>query len=497
MSVECSIEAIKDPFALVIFGASGDLTKRKLVPAVFRLYRTGLLPKRFSIIGAARSPLSDAEFRGELREFLGESEDFDRGEWDDFSARLHYVNISYDDIESFRGLAARVHELREKAGAVGTIYYLATPPELYSPVISNLGGSGMASPESRIIVEKPFGSDLESARTLNRLLHVHFAEDRIYRIDHYLAKETVQNILLFRFANSIFEPLWNRSHVDHVQITVAESIGVGQRAGYYDRSGVLKDMFQNHMLQLLSLVAMEPPNLFRADQVRDEKVKIFQAIRPIDGAAVGENIVLGQYTRGEVDGRPAKAYLEEEGIPEDSATPTYVAGRIFVDNWRWEGVPFYLRTGKRLPRKSSRISIHFRDAPHRMFKELPLRVLPNVLTFVIQPEEAIILRFEAKIPGSKVCIKEWDMRFSYGEEYTSMHLEAYERVLVDCFSAEQMLFVRQDDAEAAWKFLTPVLEAAREGRSGPLSPCDYPAGTWGPGEARALIARDGREWMLD
>ncbi|MGE5894436.1 MAG: glucose-6-phosphate dehydrogenase [bacterium] len=497
----CAIDAVDKPFGLVIFGASGDLTSRKLIPSFFNLFRNSLLPDTFFVLGTARSELSDGDFRSQMREWAGKSEgeSFDSRKWEDFSAHLFYLPIQYDRLDSYEGLSAAVTDLEKRTGSRGSrVFYLATPPDINDVIIANIGKAGLAGKDSpeRIVVEKPFGTDLASAKRLNDLLLQYFSEDRIFRIDHYLGKETVQNILLFRFANSIFEPLWNRSHIDHVQITVSETIGVGHRAGYYERSGVLRDMFQNHMLQLLSLVAMEPPNVFTAGQVRDEKVKIFHAIRPLSIARIQDQIILGQYTKGTIDCREVPGYREEEGVSPDSRTPTYAACKIFIDNWRWEGVPFYLQTGKRLPKKVSWISIHFRQAPGRMFKDLPVNVLPNVLTFVIQPEEEIILRFQAKVPGSRVCIRDVDMRFSYKEHYVFLRLDAYERVLLDCFSGQQLLFVRQDDTEAAWRFLTPVLETLDSARHHRIPVHGYPAGTWGPKEAQDLLLRDGRSWKV-
>lgn len=497
LDTTCEIDSIDKPFGLILFGASGDLARKKLVPSVFGLYSNKLLPKHFFIIGAARSSMTDEEFRMRMREQI----DTDRPElWDDFSLHLFYSEILYDDVSSFNRLAQRITGM-ESDMEIGhnRIFYLATPPDINEDIIRNLGKAGLADRHEvleRIVVEKPFGRDLRSAKSLNALLLEYFTEDKIFRIDHFLGKETVQNILLFRFANSIFEPLWNRSHIDHVQITVAETIGVEHRAGYYDRAGVLRDMFQNHMLQLLSLVAMEPPNVFEANQVRDEKAKIFKAIRPLDLEAQDPPFVLGQYEKGTIDEKQVPGYRDEQDVSPDSRTATYAAMRIFIDNWRWEGVPFYLQTGKRLPTKKSWISIHFKHAPDRMFKNLPVTVMPNVLTFIIQPEEEISLRFQAKIPGSKVCIHDVDMDFSYAENYSILQLDAYERVLLDCFSGEQLLFVRQDGAEAAWKLLTPLLQRLEDSDLPSLPVHPYPAGTWGPEEARKLISRNGRSWKV-
>jgi len=494
----CVLESIDKPFGLILFGASGDLAKKKLIPSVYGLFVNKLLPERFFILGAARTQMADEEFRTRMKEHI--SDDVP-GKWDAFSEHLFYSDILYDDLPSFDRLEKRITEM-ERALEIGhnRVFYLATPPGIDEDIIRNLGRSGLADRHEvleRIVVEKPFGRDLKSAKSLNALLLEHFTEDKIFRIDHYLGKETVQNILLFRFANSIFEPLWNRSHIDHVQITVAETVGVGHRAGYYDKAGVLRDMFQNHMLQLLSLVAMEPPNVFEANHVRDEKAKIFQAIRPLDLDSPESCVTLGQYTSGEIEGVEVPGYLDEKGVSPGSRTPTYAAMKLFIDNWRWAGVPFYLRTGKRLPVKRTSISIHFKHAPGRMFKNLPVTVMPNVLTFVIQPDEGISLRFQAKDPGSKVCLHDVDMDFSYADHPSFLQLHAYERVLLDCFSGEQLLFVREDGTEAAWKFLTPLLQRLEDRDLPPLPVHQYVAGTWGPEQSDRMITTDGRPWKID
>jgi glucose-6-phosphate 1-dehydrogenase len=497
----CAIEAIEKPFGLIIFGASGDLTKRKLIPSVFSLYKNNLLPDKFFVLGTARSELSNEEFREQMKEWAREKGDqcFDSS-WSDFSQKLFYRSILYDETDSFRQLSKTLSDLEKSIGTGhNRVFYLATPPDVYDAIIANTGNSSLCDKREcldRIVVEKPFGRDLESARKLNALLLQYFSEDRIFRIDHYLGKETVQNILLFRFANSIFEPLWNRSHIDHVQITVAETLGVERRAGYYERAGVLRDMFQNHMLQLLSLVAMEPPNVFMANRVRDEKVKIFQALRPFEPDSLNDNLVVGQYGRGEIDGQEVAGYKRERGVSPDSRTPTYAAMKMYIDNWRWQDVPFYLQTGKRLKKQISEISVHFKQAPDRMFKNQPIEVLPNVLSFVIQPDEEIILRFQTKVPGSKVCIKDVDMRFSYKDYYTFLSLDAYERVLLDCLSGEQLLFVRQDGAEASWEFITPLIDVIESTREPAFPLFEYKAGTWGPDAAQALIGRDNRRWKV-
>jgi glucose-6-phosphate 1-dehydrogenase len=492
----CELE-IPDPFCLVIFGASGDLAQRKILPSLYRLYRDELLPDTFFILGAARKAMDNVSFRQVVRDALAAAfpGQFNGALWEEFAERLYYLRLEYDRADSYGALRERIGFL-EKAHKTlqNRIFYLSVPPEVYEPVIYNLGSSGLSREEkgyAHIAIEKPVGWDLESAKRLNEALGRSFVENQIYRMDHYLAKETVQNIIMFRFANSIFEPMWSRSYIDHVQITVSETVGVGQRAGYYEKAGVLRDMFQNHLLQLLALTAMEPPALFEAERVRDEKVKVFCSVRkfPLDRA--GEIIVLGQYGKGKIDGEEVAGYREEPGIAADSVTPTFGAMKVFVDNWRWDGVPFYLRSGKRLAKRKAEISIHFKSVPHLLFsKTIEEGIEPNTLVIRVQPDEGINLIFQAKMPGSRVCLNPVVMDFAYQKIFS---LDDYERILLDCMQGDQMLFVREDGVEKAWELFTPLIEVAESGEF-PKNFPNYAAGSAGPDEAKRLIERDGRAW---
>ncbi len=482
------------PTTIVIFGASGDLTRRKLVPALYDLAQGNHLPSSFAIMGTARSPYDDESFRTHLHEQLDVFSRTQSGEvpiWDEFAKRVFYQPLVYDNIESYKKLGDRLAKLeQEKRRAGNRLFYLATPPQLYETIIRQLGAAGLITPQAdgdgwtRIIVEKPFGRDLSSARSLNETLHQVFDERQIYRIDHYLGKETVQNLIVFRFANTIFEPVWNRNYVDNVQITVAEQVDVTSRAGYYDQASVMRDMFQNHLLQLLTLTAMEPPAVFEPNALRDEKVKVLRALRPIPPDEVAQHTVRAQYRR----------YRDEEGVPAGSETPTYALVQLHVDNWRWQGVPFYLRSGKALADKRSEIIIQFKCPPHTLFP-VPAGsdLTPNRLALCIQPDEGMHLRFETKMPGAGMEMRSTDMEFHYGEAFGAGTLpSAYERLLLDALHGDPSLFTRGDEIELAWSLIDPILEGWTQQNAPPL--VFYEAGTWGPPEADSFLAADHRRW---
>jgi len=483
---ECVTADKLDPCAIIILGASGDLTARKLIPALFNLYLNGGLPDPFVIVGCARTELTDQEFGNKMKEFLSERDDFDESRWSAFTKQIFYRSIDdYGRLPSFEELNRFVRELDRKFGTKGNrLFYLAIPPSLYKTVTHMIGHSGMSKETggwSRIVVEKPFGSDLQTAVDLDRSIHEYFEERRIFRIDHYLAKETVQNILMFRYANSIFEPIWNRRYVGHVHITASETVGVERRAGYYEKSGVLRDMFQNHMMQLLALTAMEPPPLFEAEQVRDEKTKVFRALRPFPVENLRDYIVLGQYGPGKVDDREVSGYREEEGVNENSLTPTFASMKVFIDNWRWQGVPFYLTSGKQLAKKMTKIVVHFKEIPHSVFRNsIREAIPPNQIALGVYPEEKITLTFQAKNPGATIRLRPVTMDFFYNQNYHGPILEAYEKVLIDCIRGDQMLFWREDAVELCWAFLTPILKECETCGYREEMLQSYEAGSWGP-----------------
>ena len=476
------------PTSIVIFGASGDLTQRKLIPSLLNLSRKGRMPKTFFILGFGGTAFTDEQFRDHLHEgakkFAGFK--FTDEEWDSFAPRLFYQQGRYDQTEDFRTFAQRLSTL--EGGTSNRMYYMAIPPTLFPNIIEQLGATGQIHENGgwrRVVLEKPFGTDLASARKLNHQVHKELNEDQIYRIDHYLGKETVQNILFTRFANTIFEPLWNRNYIDHVQITVAEKVGLEHRAGYYDSVGVPRDMVQNHLLQLLTLVAMEPPSSFKASALRNEKVKVLSAVQPITGAAVAQHTVRAQY----------KGYIKEAEVKPDSITPTYAALRLFVNNWRWQGVPFYLRSGKNLAEKHSQIIISFKEPPLAMFPMAPgHKTAPNMLVLYLQPDEGIHLRFEAKSPDTVSDTRSVDMEFNYAEYFGQTAIpESYERLLLDALQGDASLFTRADEVESAWSLIDPILQAWEADQAPPLA--YYKPGTWGPAEANIMLERDGRKWM--
>lgn len=487
--------------ALVVFGASGDLTRRKLLGSLFQLSKDDLLSEQFYLLGVGRKKLSDQQFREIAQQAIQkESGNISARTTSPFISKLYYISGDYNDALFYDNIKVKLAELDKKHKVDGGhIFYLAVPPFLYSTIVQQLGSSTLScvdGPDSkqrvRLVVEKPLGRDLQSAVELNKVIHRCFDESQVYRIDHYLGKETVQNILMFRFANAIFEPVWNRNFIDSVQITIAETLGVEHRASYYDNSGALRDMFQNHMLQMLALVAMEPPISFAADRIRDEKVKLLRSIRPFELEPSPKSIVRGRYGPGVINGEKVVGYRDEPAVSADSRTETFVAARLFMDNWRWKDVPFYLRTGKRLSQKDTEIAITFKKVPHSMFLSAGLEDMPpNVLVLQIQPEEGISLSFQAKRPGSKVCMSTLQMNFSYREIFATEVPEAYQRLLLDCMVGDQTLFTRQDDVEIAWQLLTPVLEAWQNDDS---APCEYPAGSDSFPEADNLIESDGRKW---
>src|ERR1700681_2285359 len=491
--------SVTEPCTVVLFGASGDLAKRKVIPAMYDLATHKALGPRYAIVGFARTPMSDESFRnasGEAAKSISEVGPIDANKWNEFASNLYYQAGEYGNPGDFAKLAKRIDELSAQKKLGGNrLFYLSTPPEVYPHIVEQLGRAGLAKPASadcwvRIIIEKPFGRDLATAKELNKIVLSVFEEKQVYRIDHYLGKDTVQNLLVLRFSNGIFEPLWNRNYVDHVQITAAETLGVERRGGFYETAGALRDMIQSHVLQLTSLVAVEPPASFDATSVRNEKLKVLQSIRPFNLEMVAQAVVRGQYAPGQVGGKPVPGYRQEPGVSPTSRTETFVAAKLLIDNWRWAGVPFYLRTGKRLAKRSTEIVIEFRRAPHMVFRERDLE--PNRLILNIQPDEGVSVSFVAKRPGTEMSIGNVNMDFKYKEGFGEAPRSAYATLVNDCVRGDATLFDRGDNVEAAWALIDPILEVWTAAKSAAVPQC--PAGSWGPHESDVLLERDGRHW---
>ena len=494
------LERMPDPCALVLFGATGDLAHRKVIPALYQLWRANSLPHELRLVASGRRPYDDETYRAEIRGSIERHARMapEATSLDEFLGRIGYLQGDYADAATFERLGERLAALeREGATRGNVLFYMATPASAYGQIVAGLGEVGLDHETvrggwRRLVVEKPFGRDLNSAIRLNREIGKVFRESQVYRIDHYLGKETVRNILIFRFTNAIFEPVWNRRYVDHVQITVAESIGVEQRGAFYEETGALRDIVQNHMLQLLALTAMEPPATLEAEPLRDEKVKVIRALARPDPEAVARDVVRGQYAPGWVAGEQAVGYRQEQGVDAESETETFVALRAFIDDWRWSGVPFYLRTGKRLPKRATEIAVQFKEVPHRLLDSAGIRPDANLLVMRIQPDEGILLRFASKVPGITMDVRSVTMDFMYGTTFSTDSPDAYETLILDALLGDQSLFTRSDEVEEAWRFATPILDAWIDGPA-PAFP-DYEAGTWGPGAADELIARGGHRW---
>jgi len=482
---------------IAIFGASGDLTKRMLLPALFELYKQKLLPEKFAVLGIARSESSDDGFRKNMAEAIkSEAKTVDEKQLDEFLKKLYYLSIDFNSVDGFKSVANRLENLDNTCGKnCNYIFYLATPPNMFEIIAGNIGKAGLNKAEHgyrRIVVEKPFGYDLESAKVLNSKLHSVFQEDEIYRIDHYLGKETVQNIFVTRFSNGIFEPIWNRNYVHHVEITSAESIGVENRGGYYDGAGALRDMVQNHLMQIVGFIALEPPSSFEANAIRNEQLKVLESLRPMKEKDVEKNVIRGQYMASTIKGERVKGYREESQVNPDSRTATFVAMKFYIDNWRWGGVPFYIKTGKRLPTRVTEAVIHFKPTPHAIFSRIKREHPGNQFVIRIQPDEGILLKFGMKVPGSGYEVQNVNMEFHYSDLSNVYIPEAYERLLHDCMIGDATLFARADAVEAAWEFVEPIQKVWEKNPK--IKVYGYPAGTWGPDNADDLIEGDGSTW---
>jgi glucose-6-phosphate 1-dehydrogenase len=495
------LERVPDPAIFVLFGATGDLAHRKVVPALFQLWRTHLLPHEFTIVAVGRRAYTDEAFRAELKGALDKYsrvQPVDQETWDDLAERIVYHRGDFNDPTAYSGLVERLDQLDEDKGTRGNrLFYLATQPSAFPEIVQHLGKVGLDHERHdggwrRVVIEKPFGHDLDSAVRLNREVGKVFRERQVYRIDHYLGKETVRNLLVFRFGNGIFEPIWNRRHIDHVQITVAESIGIENRGSFYEETGASRDFLQNHLLQLLSLVAMEPPATFDADALRDEKVKVIRAVTDLSPEQVRSDVIRGQYGPGWVGAKPVHSYRDEPEVDPQSETETFIAARLTIDDWRWSGVPFYLRMGKRLPKRATEIAIQFKEVPHQLFKDSATDPEANLLAMRIQPDEGIMLRFGAKVPGLGIDVRNVTMDFTYGSAFQVDSPDAYETLILDVLLGDASLFTRADEVEEAWGIVDPIISAWAE-----MAPPDFPnyeAGSWGPEAAEDLLAREGRRW---
>jgi glucose-6-phosphate 1-dehydrogenase len=494
----CLFEKKPDDCGIVIFGASGDLTERKLIPSLFHLAEKQLLPPNYYVIGLARTQNSNEGFRDKVKAALSKSKNQELVKR--FSERFYYLTGRYDDPATFKSLGKTLTDLDHKYKIdQKRIFYLSTPPSLYPVIISELGEAGLSKPPRgknkwvRVIIEKPFGQSLATAKELNHEVKKVLKENQIYRIDHYLGKETVQNILMFRFANILFEPVWNRNYIDHVQITAAEQLGVEHRAGYYEQTGILRDMFQNHLLELVALIAMEPPSSMEADAVRDKKVDVLRSVKIPKPLDVEKNVVYGQYGPGQIGNKSVPGYKEEPKVNPESRTPTFAAIKLELENWRWQGAPFYIRSGKRLPERVVEVSVHFKHVPTSIFKPLLADQLsPNVLKFRIQPNEGIVMSFEAKHPGPKLCMSTVTMDFGYQDTFGTPPPESYARLLLDSMLGDQTLYARSDEVEASWRIMDPFIEFLDSKTQPPI--LVYPAGSWGPKEAESMLAAHGRLW---